>query len=81
MTDSAASFSDCPRCEGQKYDRGSCSLCGNVGWLCRCGGRVKRSPIYYDGHPTYDCTECGIGIIDDSTSVAEGKLIPLWRSK
>lgn len=24
---------ECPRCEGQKYDRGSCSLCLNVGML------------------------------------------------
>lgn len=23
----------CPRCEGQKYDVGSCGVCGNVGWL------------------------------------------------
>ena len=24
----------CPRCEGQKYDAGSCSLCDNKGALC-----------------------------------------------
>jgi hypothetical protein len=23
----------CPRCEGQKYDRGSCRVCDNRGWL------------------------------------------------
>lgn len=27
----------CPRCEGQEYDRRSCLMCGNVGWLDRNG--------------------------------------------
>ncbi len=30
----------CPRCEGQTYDRGSCSLCSNVGWLDKHGDRL-----------------------------------------
>jgi len=31
----------CPRCEGQEYDLGSCSLCGNLGWLARDGERFE----------------------------------------
>lgn len=23
----------CPRCEGQKYDQGSCAICENRGWV------------------------------------------------
>jgi len=26
-------YCECPRCERQHYDRGSCSTCNNVGWL------------------------------------------------
>lgn len=33
----------CPRCEGQRYDRGSCALCGNVGWLDDGGERLAVS--------------------------------------
>lgn len=33
---------ECPRCEGQEYDRGSCSLCRNVGWLGRNGEALVR---------------------------------------
>lgn len=30
----------CPRCEGQRYDRGSCGLCGNLGLLDANGDRI-----------------------------------------
>jgi len=35
---------ECPRCEGQRYDRGSCALCGNRGRLDDRGGR-DRMPL------------------------------------
>ena len=30
----------CPRCEGQRFDVGSCGLCGNLGWLNAEGERL-----------------------------------------
>lgn len=33
----------CPRCESQKYDRGSCGLCGNLGVL-----DVNGEPFHCD---------------------------------
>jgi protein gp37 len=35
---------ECPRCEGQRYDRGSCALCANRGRLDDRGGR-DRMPL------------------------------------
>lgn len=31
----------CPRCEGQRYDRGSCGFCGNLGVLDEDGDRIR----------------------------------------
>ena len=39
----------CPRCDGQQYDRGSCSLCGNVGYLDEHGQRIAAAEV---------CPEC-----------------------
>jgi transposase-like protein len=74
---------ECPRCEGQKYDRGSCSLCGNLGWLCpECAGRLERTPVYSRGHPTFRCTEYRALVADESGEpVSSAKLIPLKRPK
>lgn len=73
--------SECPRCEGQSYDRGSCSLCGNLGFLCpECASQMKRTPIYSNMRQTYRCTECGLVVADEvEMPVAPGKLIPLKR--
>lgn len=38
----------CPRCEGQRYDVGSCGLCGNVGWLDENGERVPVCEVVGD---------------------------------
>lgn len=69
----------CPRCEGQQYDKGSCTLCGNLGFLCpTCGGRMERTPVYSNGRPTYLCTDCRALVVDEAAPpVAAGKLIPL----
>lgn len=32
---------ECPRCEGQRYDRGSCAVCANKGYLSRDGETIK----------------------------------------
>ena len=34
-------YSMCPRCEGQRFDVGACSTCGNVGYLLEDGGHKK----------------------------------------
>lgn len=39
---------ECPRCEGQTYDRGSCALCANRGYLDDRGGR-DRIPLDLTG--------------------------------
>lgn len=31
----------CPRCEGQRYDRGSCGFCANTGYLREDGERLR----------------------------------------
>ena len=69
----------CPRCERQKYDRGSCSLCGNLGWLCPgCGGRMTRTPVYSGGRVVRRCEECAALVVDDNEEpVSDGKLIPI----
>jgi hypothetical protein len=70
---------ECPRCEGQRYDKGACGLCGNLGWLClKCSGRMRRTPIYSRGFPVYRCEECDCLVADESGEpVSPGKLIPL----
>jgi protein gp37 len=40
--------SECPRCEGQRFDVGSCGLCENRGWL-DAQGESKRMPLRLDG--------------------------------
>jgi hypothetical protein len=34
----------CPRCEGQKYDKGTCSLCGNTGRIKQGSDQAKDGP-------------------------------------
>jgi hypothetical protein len=53
----------CSRCEGQKYDRGSCSLCGNLGILDENGERLHcdcRACDWVEGdNGAIRCERCG----------------------
>ncbi len=71
----------CPRCAGQKYNRGWCALCGNLGWLCpECAGRMARTPIYSGGRNVYRCTECKAFVVNEAQElVSASKLVPLAR--
>jgi hypothetical protein len=46
----------CPRCEGQRFDVGSCALCGNVGHLDEEGNRIESLADIRDAYvadPTF----------------------------
>jgi hypothetical protein len=47
--------SACPRCDGQRYDVGSCALCDNIGLLNSNGDRLDPKPVL--PHRTR-CPEC-----------------------
>ncbi len=53
----------CPRCEGQKYDRGSCGLCGNLGVLDENGDPFHcdcRAADWVEGdNGAIRCVQCG----------------------
>ncbi len=38
----------CPRCEGQKYDKGTCSLCNNTGWVNEVPRRAPADALRED---------------------------------
>jgi len=63
----------CPRCEGQKYDRGSCGLCGNLGVLDANGERFHcdcRANDWVEGdNGAIRCEQCGGYAGETGTSI------------
>ena len=63
----------CPRCEGQTYDRGSCSLCGNLGVLDENGDRFHcdcRADDWVEGdNGAIRCERCGGYAGEPGTSI------------
>jgi hypothetical protein len=64
---------DCPRCERQTYDVGSCGLCGNLGILDENGERFHcdcRSDNWGEGdNGAIRCATCGGYAGEPGTSI------------
>ena len=64
---------DCPRCERQTYDVGSCSLCGNLGILDENGDRFHcdcRADDWEEGdNNAIRCARCGGYAGEPGTSI------------
>lgn len=64
---------ECPRCEGQAYDVGSCGLCGNLGVLDQDGGRFHcdcRADDWVEGdNGSIRCEQCGGYAGEPGTSI------------
>lgn len=70
-----SSTTPCPRCEGQKYDRGSCGLCRNSGLLNENGEAIASDLIgpsvarVRSSHP--DDTERAPTAVDDTPALCD----------
>lgn len=64
---------ECPRCERQKYDRGSCNLCGNIGMLSEDAERLHcdcRADDWVEGdNGAVRCERCGGYAGEPGTSI------------
>ncbi|MGB8647286.1 MAG: hypothetical protein WCF84_18760 [Anaerolineae bacterium] len=53
LRDALIRFYPCPRCEGQKFDKGNCGMCNNKGYLLPEQGRETNTNPYSKGSVEY----------------------------